>query len=1120
MKYTTLFWGNNVAMLEHLQACTTQKITHITTECDCECNNEKTILLLVELDCAQSILQHERFASCFSVAVTYSFDETQSALADRFNDILVLDNPENILRMRFNLYNNTILAESAMRYNHNKYKDYFYQNDLPVVLLDQKGIVVEANKKFLQISEYSESELYYKPFTDIFQNFDFENNKKNGIIMASVINKHNEQIPKELHISKILSVNEDVYLVVCHNMSAQAGYVQKIQYDEIRFRAVIENSPNGLMIFKDGNITFINDSALAMLGGRENDYLQKEVSQLVVPNQRAALGKFIETQIQNATNENKRFTFLSINREEIFVKLHCKTLSFNGEHLLSFQDISELVKSKELIAHQEFYLNEMQTMAKIGHYEIDFKSKIIHWSREMYSLYNVDPEVFTPTLYQIWHYVAPSDLKALKKCYSQTKKQPGIREITYRLNLGKEEKWVYEKVMGVFNDNGEIQQVVGWVHDISDSIATKQALALTTNKYTQLFENLNIGFLACSIEKDSNNQPVDYIIREINQACEQIWAGNGVDFKTILNKSLKDAVIVSDFWIQAANEVYQSNKTLQVKYTTFSNKTLKGIIFMSSDKSQMLAFVEDITEQETALQIKQNLTSRLKKIQNYARIGTLTLHANGEYYWNNVMYQLFEYNINVKPTIELYMARVHPEDKEEVFNEYYKSLQNKDRFLTREVRLQFNDGRITYLHTEIEFFYVNGEYERSEGWLQDITSRRIIELQLILAKEKAEESDRLKSSFLANMSHEIRTPLNAIVGFSTLLVRKHYSEEKRQIFLNDIQTNSRHLLTIINDILDISKIESEQMELSYIWIDLNRLMQEINDAMQFQVKNKNVNLFCQKTLPDSQVQIYMDDVRLKQILTNLIANAIKFTEKGFVNFGYTLKNNTTLEFFVKDTGIGIAPENHNEIFEYFRQEDGTTTRKFGGTGLGLSISKRLVELMGGKIWVESEKGKGAQFFFTVPYVPQNNTAEHRANTANSTTPENVEDEAKLFNGETILVIDDHESSFVLISELFAEYNIRVDYKNSGQNGIEYVEKNPSVSLIFMDIHMPYLNGVETMKLIKAKYPHIPIIAQTAFALKEDRQKYIRAGFNDYVAKPLNKTDLIQVFKRYLHKKTV
>ncbi len=419
---------------------------------------------------------------------------------------------------------------------------------------------------------------------------------------------------------------------------------------------------------------------------------------------------------------------------------------------------------------------------------------------------------------------------------------------------------------------------------------------------------------------------------------------------------------------------------------------------------------------------------------------------------------------------------------------------------------------------DVAIKWVNGQFAHLQ-YAININERKIGEQALIKAKEKAEEADRLKSSFLANMSHEIRTPLNAIMGFSNLLATKNYTEERRKGFLEDIQNNSRQLLTVISDVLDISKIESGQLELSYIWVSLNQLMQSVYDTLQFQAKEKGINLFCQKSLPDSQTQIYVDDVRLKQVLLNLVSNAIKFTIQGFVHFGYTLRDDKMLEFFVKDTGVGIATDQQTNIFNPFRQENEGTARRFGGTGLGLSISKHLVELMKGSIGVESEKDKGSHFFFTVPYVHSDENQVIQADKIRTFDVENIDSIVSLFNGEKILVVDDYEPSFVLISEILSAFDVTVHYESCGQDGISFVENNPDVALIFMDIHMPEMNGVETMKAIKAKHPHIPIVAQTAFALKEDQKKFLAEGFNHYASKPLRNDDLMRVLKNVFKKKT-
>lgn len=393
--------------------------------------------------------------------------------------------------------------------------------------------------------------------------------------------------------------------------------------------------------------------------------------------------------------------------------------------------------------------------------------------------------------------------------------------------------------------------------------------------------------------------------------------------------------------------------------------------------------------------------------------------------------------------------------------------------------------------------------------VRDVSERFRVEKELRSAKERAEESDRLKSAFLANMSHEIRTPLNAIVGFSRLLARKEYPQEKRKLFIDDIQSNSNQLLTIINDILDISKIESGQFILTPTHVCINNLLQEVYDSIEVQLKNKDISLFCTKPLEDNKVTVIIDDVRLKQVLTNLMNNALKFTEKGYINFGYKTDIKKYITFFVEDTGIGIAADKQQIIFDHFRQEDDTTTRKYGGTGLGLSISKKLIELMGGKIWVESEKGKGSTFYVTIP-----NNAVRKAEFEVFSEPEAVEKDF-VFSNQHIVIVDDIASSYIYISETFEGEQVKISHITSGEEAIEFCKKNTTIDLILMDIQMSGMNGVEAMQKIKKLYPHIPIIAQTAFAQKGDKEKFLNQGFDGYITKPLDEDKLKEIFRTNL-----
>jgi signal transduction histidine kinase len=279
--------------------------------------------------------------------------------------------------------------------------------------------------------------------------------------------------------------------------------------------------------------------------------------------------------------------------------------------------------------------------------------------------------------------------------------------------------------------------------------------------------------------------------------------------------------------------------------------------------------------------------------------------------------------------------------------------------------LEFADGRFYERYSQPQ--KINGNSVGRVWSFRDITNQKKAEADLIAAKEKAEESDRLKTAFLHNVSHEIRTPMNAIIGFSTLLNDPELSEEDRHQYIDIIFQSGSQLLSIINDIVDIANVESGQAKVNLAEINLNALMKSLNEQFSINAKESNISINLKATSPDKDSTIVTDNTKLIQILSNLINNAIKFTKNGQIDFGYTLKDKF-IEFFVSDTGIGIPPEYHSRIFDRFFQVDSAVSRQYSGTGLGLSICKGYVELLGGDIKVESESGKGTLFLFTIPYL--------------------------------------------------------------------------------------------------------------------------------------------------------
>ncbi len=378
--------------------------------------------------------------------------------------------------------------------------------------------------------------------------------------------------------------------------------------------------------------------------------------------------------------------------------------------------------------------------------------------------------------------------------------------------------------------------------------------------------------------------------------------------------------------------------------------------------------------------------------------------------------------------------------------------------------------------------------------------------ELARAKEKAEESDKLKSAFLANMSHEVRTPMNGIIGFSDLLLKPNLSKEKKSFFVKTIISCSQQLLNIVNDILDISKIEAGEIRISKDQLMLNDLFMEIYATYKLKTPEKTIEFHISKGLKDSESQIITDKTRLSQILTNLLDNAFKFTHQGIIKAGYELGNDI-LKFFVKDTGIGIKPEAQSQIFERFRQVELEMTRQYGGTGLGLSISKKLVELLGGKIWLESKEGKGTTFFFTIPFEP----VKECIIKSNNRKPSLM-----IKNKKTILVVEDVETNFLLIEEILIESDLNILRARDGIEAIEISKKNQDISLILMDIKMPRMNGYIAAKEIRNFRPEVPIVAQSAYAQKKDIEKFSN-HFDDYITKPINQANLIALLNEYLSK---
>jgi signal transduction histidine kinase/ActR/RegA family two-component response regulator len=379
--------------------------------------------------------------------------------------------------------------------------------------------------------------------------------------------------------------------------------------------------------------------------------------------------------------------------------------------------------------------------------------------------------------------------------------------------------------------------------------------------------------------------------------------------------------------------------------------------------------------------------------------------------------------------------------------------------------------------------------------------------RLIIAKDKAEEADRLKSNFLANMSHEIRTPMNAISGFSQMLTFDDITAQKRKEYADKIMDGCKNLTNLIEEIMDFAEVDAGDISIENKEFNPHPILEYLSDKYTAEILDKgkeNLKLIYHNENTENDIVINTDITRLKQIISILLDNAIKFTDEGVIEFGFTHPNDKELHFFVKDTGIGIDEKHEETIFERFRQIDDGISKTYGGAGIGLSVAKKLVELLGGEIWLDSSLNRGSTFYFSLPFNFENELREDDL--------QNIDWSDKL-----ILVAEDKEINFEIIKETLSITNVNLIWAKNGEETLKELESNPKIDLILMDIQMPVMDGYECTRRIKEINSDITVIAQTAYALPQDSYKCFEAGCDDYIAKPISLNQLLEKVNKHLSK---
>ena len=534
-----------------------------------------------------------------------------------------------------------------------------------------------------------------------------------------------------------------------------------------------------------------------------------------------------------------------------------------------------------------------------------------------------------------------------------------------------------------------------------------------------------------------------------------------------------------------------------------------NILYFSHEEDVVATFLQDITREKEEMKADMHLASIVESsddaIFSESPEGTILS-------WNEGAVQLYGYTEEEaigSGAGELY---AYPRDDGDMA--VIREVRKGKRLKNFETFHKHKDGSVGPVSvTKSPIKDDTGKVIAISNIVKDITEIKEREKELINAKEIAEKSVMLKNMFLSNLSHEIRTPLNSIIGFTSIL-KDIVSDDQDKKCVDAISDSGKQLLHLIDDILDISRLDAGELVLNPSSVDIDELLNKIKEQFKGYIAEKNIrNIDFRLKLPDDKGERYVitDEFRLRQIFQNLLSNAFKYTDKGYIEFGYEIRDKKDILFYVSDTGAGISTEHHKIIFDRFQQADsysGKQEKVIRGTGLGLAIARGITEQLGGKIWVESEKGKGSTFYFTISF---------EAGKAEESTRKQIKEKpahTPEFTGKKVIIADDDSYSLEMLKFMLKETGVKMFIAEDGE-GVMDIFNNEIVDIILLDIRMPRKDGYELIREIRSIDPKIPVIAQTAFAMPEQIKASREMGFDEHLVKPISKENLYAVLKKYL-----